>query len=114
MFIITSKSFGHIRCISISLNPTSSSNAINEVNLIYDNIVARNENASFTTNSVWHKTLYTESKNVLKENVVNYAIAYRIPNYIDNNGPFVKLIEEIRDRTFIREFRKKNRSSDKE
>lgn len=85
----------------------SSPNAINEVNVIYDNIVARNENASFTTNSVWHKTLYTESKNVLKENVVNYAIAYRIPNYIDNNGPFVKLIEEIRDRTFIREFRKK-------
>jgi hypothetical protein len=84
-----------------------SPNATNPINVIYDNIIAKNESAAFTTNSVWHKTLFIESRNVLKENVVNYAIVHRIPNYIDSNGPFVKLIEEIRDRAFIREFRKK-------
>jgi hypothetical protein len=85
----------------------STPNAMDELNVIYDNLVARYEKVNFTTNSVWHKVLSVESNNVLKENVVNHAIAHRIPNYINDQGPFVQLIEELRDRSFIREFRKK-------
>ncbi|MDR4492420.1 MAG: hypothetical protein R2685_16245 [Candidatus Nitrosocosmicus sp.] len=54
-----------------------SPNAINAINLLYDNIVAKNENDVITTNSVWHKTLFIESRNVLRE----YSQLYYCPSY---------------------------------
>jgi hypothetical protein len=97
----------HSRHLSYSwFDITPNSNSVK--NVIYDNIVAREENLSLVTNSLIDKTLTNAmSPTYLKGNLANNVIAKRIPNVLTEKGPYLETIYEIRDRHYVKEFRRK-------
>lgn len=82
-------------------------NAFERVNIIYDNIISKNEKFNFTTNSLLYKTLNKQAFNISKERITDFLILKHLPNIVDKNGPSVDLIEKIRDRNNVKEFRQK-------
>lgn len=82
-------------------------NSAKKINLLFDTAISVKENTNFSPNSLLLKTLNFEMNNVIREKVTNFVISNRIPNYMTKKGPDTSLIEEIRDRPFLKEFRQK-------
>lgn len=82
-------------------------NSKERLNVAYDNFIAGQEGLSFVTNSAINNSFTHYFNSLGKSILTNTLLAKRIPNYVNEEGPYVEIIENIRNRRLLKEFREK-------
>jgi len=86
-----------------------SANSVNINNILFDIEVVKmlgKNKVELITNSFSQRWLQTESNPFLQSHVAELLVINNIPNYLSTKGPYHPCIEEARENTYLKDFRK--------